>query len=75
MEAIMSELAREEKVGLFSRFTPVRKSIEAGVSPSALVSWDGLQNTADGCDCIGCAGRFKFGPIRSAASHRPTPKN
>jgi acyl-CoA thioesterase-1 len=53
MEAIISELAREEKVGLFSRFT--RKSIEAGVSPGALVAWDGLHNTADGCDCIGRA--------------------
>jgi acyl-CoA thioesterase I len=55
MEAIISELAREERVGLFSLFTLVRKSIEAGVSPSALVSWDGLHNTADGCDCIGRA--------------------
>ena len=75
MEAIISEVAREEKVGLFSRFTLMRKSIEAGVSPSALVSWDGLHNTADGYDCIGRAlarGRFKFGSVRSAASHRPT---
>jgi acyl-CoA thioesterase I len=55
MEAIISEVAREEKVGLFSRFTLMRKSIEAGVSPSALVSWDGLHNTADGYDCIGRA--------------------
>jgi lysophospholipase L1-like esterase len=55
MEAIISEVAREQKVGLFSRFTLMRKSIEAGVSPNALVSWDGLHNTADGYDCIGRA--------------------
>jgi lysophospholipase L1-like esterase len=55
MEAIIFEVAREEKVGLFSRFTLMRKSIEAGVPPSALVSWDGLHNTADGYDCIGRA--------------------
>jgi acyl-CoA thioesterase-1 len=55
MEAIISEVAREEKVGLFSRFTLMRKSIEAGVSRTALVSWDGLHNTADGYDCIGRA--------------------
>jgi lysophospholipase L1-like esterase len=55
MEAIISEVAREQKIGLFSRFALMRKSIEAGVSPSALVSWDGLHNTADGYDCIGRA--------------------
>jgi lysophospholipase L1-like esterase len=55
MEAIISEVAREEKIGLFSRFALMRKSIEAGVSPSALVSWDGLHNTVDGYDCIGRA--------------------
>jgi lysophospholipase L1-like esterase len=55
MEAIISEVAREQKIGLFSRFALMRKSIEAGVSPSALVSWDGLHNTVDGYDCIGRA--------------------
>jgi len=55
MEAIISEAAREQKIGLFSRFALMRKSIEAGVSPSALVSWDGLHNTVDGYDCIGRA--------------------
>src|SRR5207244_13150251 len=39
MEAIISEVARQEKIGFFSRFALMRKSIEAGVSPSALVSW------------------------------------
>jgi acyl-CoA thioesterase I len=55
MEAIISEVARQEKIGFFSRFALMRKSIEAGVSPSALVSWDGLHHTADGYDCIGRA--------------------
>src|SRR6202011_4519897 len=51
MEPIISEVARQEKIGFFSRFALMRKSIEAGVSPSALVSWDGLHHTADGYDC------------------------
>ena len=55
MEAIISEVARQEKIGLFSRFALMRRSIEAGVSPSALVSWDGLHHTADGYNCIGRA--------------------
>jgi len=55
MEAIISEVARQEKIGFFSRFALMRKSIEAGVSPSALVSWDGLHHTADGYNCIGRA--------------------
>jgi acyl-CoA thioesterase-1 len=48
METIISEVAGEEKVGLFCRFTLMRKSIGAGVSPSALVSWNGLHNIAGG---------------------------
>ena len=55
MEAIIREVARLESVGLFSRFALMRKSIEAGVSPDELVSWDGLHNTAEGYDCIGRA--------------------
>jgi acyl-CoA thioesterase-1 len=55
MEAIIAEVAREERIGLFSRFALMRKSIDAGVAPGALVSWDGLHNTADGYDCIGRA--------------------
>jgi len=51
----ISEVARQEKIGFFSRFALMRKSIEAGVSPSALVSWDGLHHTADGYNCIGRA--------------------
>jgi lysophospholipase L1-like esterase len=55
MQAIIADVARQESIGLFSRFALMRKSIDAGVSPSALVSWDGLHNTADGYDCIGRA--------------------
>ena len=55
MEAIISEVARQEKIGFFSRFALMRKSFDAGVSPGALVSWDGLHHTADGYDCIGRA--------------------
>ena len=55
MEAIISEVAQQEQAGLFSRFALMRKSVDAGVAPGALVSWDGLHNTADGYDCIGRA--------------------
>lgn len=55
MQTIISEVARQEKIGLFSRFALMRKAIEAGLSPSSLVSWDGLHNTAEGYDCIGRA--------------------
>ena len=55
MEAIIGEVARQEQIGLFSRFALMRKSIDAGLPPSALVSWDGLHNTVEGYDCIGRA--------------------
>ena len=55
MQAMIAEAARQERVGLFSRFALMRRSIEAGLPPGALVSWDGLHNSADGYDCIGRA--------------------
>jgi acyl-CoA thioesterase I len=55
MEAIVSEVARQEQIGLFSRFALMRKSIDAGVPPGALVSWDGLHNSTEGYDCVGRA--------------------
>jgi acyl-CoA thioesterase I len=55
MEAIIADVAKQERVGLFSRFALMRNSVDAGVSSGALVSWDGLHNTADGYDCIGRA--------------------
>jgi acyl-CoA thioesterase-1 len=55
MQAIIAEVAREERVGLFSRFSLMRRSIEAGLPAGALVSWDGLHNSAAGYDCLGRA--------------------
>ena len=55
MEGIIADVAKQERVGLFSRFSLMRNSINAGVAQSELVSWDGLHNTADGYDCIGRA--------------------
>lgn len=55
MEGIIADVAKQERVGLFSRFALMRNSINAGVAQNALVTWDGLHNTADGYDCIGRA--------------------
>jgi acyl-CoA thioesterase I len=55
MEGIIADIAKQERVGLFSRFTLMRNSINAGMAQSELVTWDGLHNTADGYDCIGRA--------------------
>ncbi|MFY9956194.1 SGNH/GDSL hydrolase family protein [Bradyrhizobium sp.] len=55
MEAIIVDVAKQERVGLFSRFALMRNSIDSGVAQGELVSWDGLHNTADGYDCIGRA--------------------
>ena len=55
MQAIIAEVARHERVGLFPRFALMRRSIEAGLPSGALVSWDGLHNSAAGYDCIGRA--------------------
>jgi len=55
MEMIIAEVARQERVGLFPRFELMRKSIDAGLSPRALVAWDGLHNSAAGYDYVGRA--------------------
>jgi acyl-CoA thioesterase I len=55
MQAIIAGVARQERVGLFQRFDLMRRSIEAGLSAHALVSFDMLHNSADGYDCIGRA--------------------
>ena len=55
MEGIIIDVAKQERVGLFSRFAPMRNSINAGVAQSALVTFDGLHNSGDGYDCIGRA--------------------
>jgi acyl-CoA thioesterase-1 len=55
IEAIIADVAKQERAGLFSRFALMQTSLEAGVAQSALVSWDGLHTTVDGYDCIGRA--------------------
>jgi lysophospholipase L1-like esterase len=55
MQALIADVAHKERVGVFSRFGLMRRSIEAGLEPDALVSWDGLHHSASGYDCIGRA--------------------
>ena len=55
MEAIIAEAARQKRVGLFSRFALMRRSVEAGLPTGALVAWDGLHNSREGYDCVGRA--------------------
>jgi lysophospholipase L1-like esterase len=55
METMIAEAARQERVGLFPRFALMRRSIDAGLPAGALVSWDGLHNSAAGYDCVGRA--------------------
>jgi len=55
MQATIAEVAHQERVGLFSRFALMRRSVEAGLPAGALVSWDGLHNSAAGYDCLGRA--------------------
>ena len=55
VQTMIGDAARHERVGLFSRFALMHKSIEAGLSPGALVSWDRLHNSKEGYDCIGRA--------------------
>jgi acyl-CoA thioesterase-1 len=54
-EAIIADVAKQERVGLFSRLALMRSAIDAGVAQGALVSWDGLHTTVDGYDCVGRA--------------------
>jgi acyl-CoA thioesterase-1 len=55
MQAMIANVARKEHIGLFSRFELMRNSVRAGLSTSALVSWDGLHNSTAGYDCVGRA--------------------
>ena len=55
MQAMIADVAREQRVGLFSRFALMRRAVEAGLAPDALVSWDRLHNSAAGYECIGRA--------------------
>jgi acyl-CoA thioesterase I len=55
MQAIIADVARQERVGLFPRYALMRRSIDAGLRPDALVSWDGLHNSTAGYECVGRA--------------------
>lgn len=55
MQTIIADVARQERIGLFPRFALMQNSIAAGLPSGALVSWDGLHNSAEGYDCIGRA--------------------
>lgn len=55
MQAIIADTARLERVGLFSRYDLMRRAVDAGLSTHALVSWDGLHNSAAGYECVGRA--------------------
>jgi acyl-CoA thioesterase-1 len=55
MQAMIADVARSERVALFSRFMLMRRSIDAGLPSGALVSWDGLHNSVAGYDCVGRA--------------------
>ena len=55
MQTSIERAAKEERVGYFRRFDLMRRSMEAGLSVTALVAWDGLHNSAAGYDCIGRA--------------------
>lgn len=68
MQAIIADVARQERVGLFPRFALMRRSIDAGLRPDALVSWDGLHNSTAGYECVG---RALARAIHAAAHQRP----
>ncbi len=53
MEAIIADVARQQNVGLFPRFSLMKRANDTGVS--GLVSWDGMHNSASGYTCIGIA--------------------
>ncbi len=55
VQTMIRDAARQERVGLFSRFALMQKSIKAGLSPGVLVSWDRLHNSKEGYDCVGRA--------------------
>lgn len=53
MEQIITDVAREQKVGQFPRFLLMKRAIEAGVK--GLLWWDGLHNSTEGYKCVGLA--------------------
>jgi len=53
MEKIITDIAREQNVGIFPRFLLMKRAIDADVK--GLVWWDGLHNSTEGHRCIGIA--------------------
>lgn len=53
MEKIIAEVAHEQRVGHFQRFTLMKRAIDGGVK--GLVWLDGLHNSVEGHRCIGIA--------------------
>jgi acyl-CoA thioesterase-1 len=53
MEKLIAAVAREEQVGLFSRFDLMRRAAEGGVK--GLVGFDSLHNSGAGYRCVGLA--------------------
>lgn len=53
MEKIIAQVAEEQGVGHFPRFTLMKRAIDGGTS--GLVSWDGLHNSSEGYKCMGMA--------------------
>ena len=68
MQAIIADVAKHERVGLFSRFAMMRNSINAGVPQGDLVSWDGLHMPPTAM--IALAGPLP-GPLQRAPVLRP----
>jgi acyl-CoA thioesterase-1 len=55
MQRLIADISQQEHVSRFSRFELMRRSVGAGLPVQALVSWDGLHNSADGYECVGRA--------------------
>ncbi|MEJ2435168.1 MAG: SGNH/GDSL hydrolase family protein, partial [Pseudolabrys sp.] len=53
MNKLIAAVAREKKVGLFSRFALMKRAIKGGVG--GLVGFDGLHNSGAGYRCLGLA--------------------
>jgi acyl-CoA thioesterase-1 len=53
MERIINEVAAQQGVGYFPRFTLMKRAIDAGTR--GLVSWDGLHDSSEGDKCFGVA--------------------
>lgn len=74
MQESIIEAARHENVPLFSRFNLMRRTVEGGVSVTALTSWDGLHSSADGYECVGRAlAHAIVATMPAAVQTQPTP--